>query len=85
MPGFCTSTFWNEVFTLMWQFGGNVAGLMREKARRREAFIREQEKKLDSTWDWLQLDRDAIRQILGFFIGEPPVDPFAAVTATGPP
>jgi hypothetical protein len=85
VPGFCTGTFWNDVFTLMWQFGGSVAGLMREKTRRREAFIREHEKKLDSTWDWLQLDRDAIRQILGFFIGEPPVDPFAAVTATGPP
>jgi hypothetical protein len=85
MPGLCTSAFWNEVFTIMWQFGGNVAALMKEKARRREAFIREQDKKLDSTWDWLRLDRDASRQILGFFIGEAPVDPFAAVTATGPP
>jgi hypothetical protein len=34
------------------------------------------------------MTRDEIRQILGFFIGEPPVDPFCApaeVLATGPP
>jgi hypothetical protein len=35
----------------------------------------------------LHLKRDEIHQILGFFIGEPPVDPFAqaAALATGPP
>jgi hypothetical protein len=58
---------------------------MREKARRRQAFVQEQDKKLDSSWDWLQLNRDEIREILGFFIGEPPVDPFAVALATGPP
>jgi hypothetical protein len=35
--------------------------------------------------DWLHLKRDEIRQVLGFFIGETPVDPFATVLATGPP
>ena len=61
---------------------------MREKTRREQAFIREQDKKLDSTWDWLRLKRDEIRQVLGFFIGEPPVDPFAespAPYAPAPP
>ena len=51
-------------------------------------YDQEQDKKLDSTLDWLQLKRDEIRQVLGFFIGEPPVDPFADSTAplaTGPP
>ena len=43
---------------------------MREKSRREQAFAREQDSKLDSTW--LHLKRDAIRQILGFFIGEEP-------------
>ena len=56
---------------------------MREKSRREQAFIQEQDRKLDSTWDWLQLKRDEIRQILGFFIGEPPVDPFAPRRGTG--
>jgi hypothetical protein len=74
----------------MHYFGGDgvVVTVMREKARREQSFIREQDKKLDSTWDWLHLKPDAIRQVLGFFIGEPPVDPFNAPTealATGPP
>jgi hypothetical protein len=31
----------------------------------------------DSTWDWLHLKRDEIREVLGSYIGEEPVDPFA--------
>jgi hypothetical protein len=62
---------------------------MKEKHRRQQAFIQEQDKILDSNWDWLRLTRDAIRQVLGFFIGEEPVDPFALsptpCAATGPP
>jgi hypothetical protein len=72
----------------MHYFGGSVETVMREKTRREQAFIQEQDKKLDSTWDWLRLKRDEIRQVLGFFIGEPPVDPFGApdtALATGPP
>ena len=87
VPGFCTPAFWNDLFQVMHYFGGSVATVMREKHRREQAFIQEQDKKLDSTWDWLHLKRDEIRQILGFFIGEEPVDPFAQATAlaTGPP
>jgi hypothetical protein len=58
---------------------------MKEKAHREQAFIQEQDKKLGSTLDWLQLKRDEIRERLGFFVGEPPVDPFAVALATGPP
>ena len=94
VPAFCTSAFWNGIFEVMHYFGGSVATVMREKHRREQAFIREQDRKLDSTWDWLQLKRDAIRQVLGFFIGEEPVNPFAqspapcvpaTAMATGPP
>ena len=88
VPGFCTPAFWNGIFELMHYFGGDVAKVMKEKSRREQAFIREQDRKLDSTWDWLQLKRDELRQVLGFFIGERPVDPFCAPTealATGPP
>jgi hypothetical protein len=90
VPGFCTPAFWNGLFELMHYFGGDsvVVTVMREKTRREESFIQEQDKKLDSTWDWLRLKRDEIRQVLGFFIGEPPVDPFSApaeALATGPP
>jgi len=78
----------------MHYFGGNVATVMREKTNREQAFPQEQDKKRGSTLDWLQPKRDEIRQILGFFIGEPPVNPFgqsatpgvpATALATGPP
>ena len=94
VPGFCTPAFWNALFELMHYFGGDVAKVMREKTQREQAFIKEQDKKLDSTWDWLRLKRNELRQVLGFFIGEPPVDPSgqsptscapAATLATGPP
>ena len=80
VPGFCTPAFWNALFELMHYFGGDVAKVMREKTHREQAFIKEQDKKLDSTWDWLRLKRDELRQVLGFFIGEPPVDPFGQHT-----
>ena len=86
VPGFCTPAFWNGMFEIMHYFGGDgVVTVMREKTRREQAFIKEQDKKIDSSWDWLRLKRDEIREILGFYIGEEPVDPFAAALATGPP
>jgi hypothetical protein len=88
VPGLCTPAFWSDMFQVIHYFGGSVETLMRQKTHREQAFIREQDRKLDSTWDWLHLKRDAIHQILGFFIGEEPVDPFCApvpALATGPP
>jgi hypothetical protein len=87
VPGLCTPAFWSDLFKLVHYFGGSIETVMREKHRREQTFIQEQDRKLDSTWDWLHLKRDEIHQILGFFIGEPPVDPFAqaAALATGPP
>ena len=88
VPAFCIPAFWSDMFQLIHYFGGNVASMMREKARREQAFILEQDSKPGSTLDWLHLKRDEIRERLGFFIGEPPVDPFSAppaALATGPP
>ncbi|HTI82068.1 MAG TPA: hypothetical protein VL614_16580 [Acetobacteraceae bacterium] len=87
VPGFCHSAFWNELFDIMTWFGGRVDRLMHQKARRREAFANEQDRKPDANWNWLNMSRDALRQVLGFFIGEPPVNPLepAAAIATGPP
>ena len=85
VPGLCTPDFWNGLFEVVHYFGGSIETVMREKTRREQAFIQEQDKQLGSTLDWLHLKRDEIRQVLGFFIGEPPVDPFAAPLATGPP
>jgi hypothetical protein len=87
VPGFCTAPFWNVLHEIMHHLGGSVATLMRQKSQRREAFAKQQDHNPDANWDWLNLTRDAARQVLGFFIGEPPINPFdpAAALATGPP
>jgi hypothetical protein len=90
VPGFCSAAFWNHVFEIMHCLGGSVATLMREKTRRGDEFARTPESSPESNWDWRDLRRDAIRQVLTFFIGEAPVDPFAqsptsCAAATGPP
>lgn len=89
VPGLCHSQFWNELFDIMNWFGGgnSVDRLMRQKARRREAFGREQDRNPKATWDWVNMTRDGIRNALGFFIGEPPVNPLdpAAAIPTAPP
>ncbi len=94
VPGFCTGQFWNELFEGIRCHGGSLATLMQEKARRQEAFCEEQDRKPGSNWDWLELKRDALRRVLGFFIGEAADDSFdplpepytpAAAMATGPP
>jgi hypothetical protein len=89
VPMFCHSAFWNELFEIMNWFGGGraVSSLMQEKQRRCEAFANEQDRNPKATWDWINISRDELRQVLGFFIGEPPVNPFdpAAALATAPP
>ena len=87
VPGFCHGEFWNELFELITCFGSNVSNLMQEKSRRRAAFTKEQDHNHNATWDWINMSRDALRQVLGFFIGEPPVNPLdpAAAIATAPP
>jgi len=87
VPGFCHGQFWNELFDIMNYFGGSVDKLMRQKARRQQAFSQEQDRRPDSNWNWLRMKRDELRQVLGFFIGEPPVNPLdpSAAIATAPP
>jgi hypothetical protein len=89
VPGLCHSRFWNELFDIMNWFGGgnSVDRLMRTKARRREAFANQQDRIRGANWDWVNIPRDALRNVLGFFIGEPPINPLdpAAAIATAPP
>jgi hypothetical protein len=94
VPGFCTGSFWNELFDSIRLHGGSIATLMHKKVRRQAAFCQEQDTKPGSNWDWLEMGRDALRRVLGFFIGEATDEPFdpiqkpytqAAALATGPP
>ncbi|HME22368.1 MAG TPA: hypothetical protein VKI44_13670 [Acetobacteraceae bacterium] len=87
VPGFCHGAFWNALFEIMTYFGSGVHRLMQQKSRRQEAFAKEQDRIRGANWDWVNMSRDRLRQVLGFFIGEPPVNPLdpAAAIATGPP
>jgi hypothetical protein len=86
VPGFCTGTFWNELFEIMQYYGGSVVTLMQERRRREKVFAEEQDRRPTGHWDWANLTREAILKVLGFFIGEEPTNPFAGVAAaTGPP
>ena len=89
VPGLCHPGLWSALFDIMNWFGGGhaVDQLMREKSRRRQAFEKEQDRNPRASWDWLNISRDALRNVLGFFIGEPPVNPLdpAAAIATAPP
>jgi hypothetical protein len=94
VPGFCTGSFWNELFDSIRLYGGSLGTLMQERMRREQAFCSEQDRKPGSDWSWTELTRDGLRRVLGFCIGEPPLDPFCplpapdamvAAAATGPP
>jgi hypothetical protein len=87
VPGFCHGAFWNELFDIITLFGSNVSTIMTEKSRRRRAFANEQDRNPKANWDWINASREALRNILGFFIGEPPLNPLdlAAAIATAPP
>jgi hypothetical protein len=94
VPGFCAGPFWSALFDSIRLYGGNVGILMQEKTRREKAFSKEQDRTPGSDWDWVRMGRDALRRVLGFFIGEgadDTVDPAAelsaavAAVATGPP
>lgn len=72
-PSACDGGFWNEIYQTLTDFGGNFQRLFELQQRRRETFQRERDKRPD-TWafDWRDRPREAIRQVLGFLIGEPP-------------
>jgi hypothetical protein len=84
VPGLCTGAFWNELFDLTRCHGGSIATLMLERWRREQAFHQQQERHPTHDWTWLNASREMLRELLGFFIGEDPVAPAAAL-ATGPP
>jgi hypothetical protein len=88
VPGLCTGAFWNELFDLTRRHGGSVAALVLERWRREQAFSQHQDRHPMPGWNCPNPGREAIRQVLGFFIGEHPVAPFALsapAIATGPP
>ena len=85
VPGICQSAFWSELFDIIHCFGRSVNKIMAEETRRRKALADEQDHNPNANWDWLTMTRDGFRQVLGFLVGEPPVNPLEPAAATGPP
>jgi hypothetical protein len=91
-PALCDGTFWNRVYDAIRLYRGSLPSLWLELNRRERRFAKEEWK--HPGLELPEETRDGIRRVLGFRIGEPPVDPFAvaaepgaavAAAATGPP
>jgi hypothetical protein len=91
-PSLCDGMFWNRLFDAVRIYRGSFGSLVLEVKRREQRFDQEEWK--HPGLELPEESRGGIRRVLGFFIGEPPVDPFAVVAApmapvaaaaTGPP
>jgi hypothetical protein len=72
-PSSCEGGFWHEIYQTLSHFGGKFEHFFGVQERRREAFQQERDKLPETwTWDWRDRPKDAIRQILGYLLGEPP-------------
>jgi hypothetical protein len=91
-PSLCEGGFWNRLFDAIRLYRGSLGSLVLEVTRREQRFGKEEWR--HPGLELPEATRDGIRRVLGFFIGEPPVDPLAVVAApmapfaaaaTGPP
>jgi hypothetical protein len=79
-PSLCAGGFWNDIFDALRCYRGNLVRLIGEMRRREARF--EQELDRQPSLGWPEQSREAIRRVLGFLVGEQPVDPCPAL-ATG--
>ena len=85
VPGFCTGTFWNQVFDTLQGYGGSLTFMYKVRERHETSFQKERDQHPES-WDWDWKDLARIRQVLGCLIGEAPtLDPPGPLLATAPP
>jgi len=75
-PLLCQGAFWNELFAAIPEHGGNLVRLVLDLQGRAERYVK-QEVRRHPELGWPEETSEGIRRVLGFFIGEPPVDPFA--------
>ena len=89
----CDGRFWTSLYCAIAWYRGNFAKYYKEIRGRETEFADEWDRDGTRALDWPERTRDGIRRILGFFIGEEPVNPFPpsappgllAAGATGPP
>ena len=88
----CDGMFWNALCDAVEWYRGSLGNLVIDIYRRERQFAKEEWKR--PGMDLPEETRAGVRRVLGFFIGEEPVDPFEIVSgpgagiaavATGPP
>jgi len=88
-PVLCLAPFWNDLFVSMMHYGGSPAIYDIRRWRREQEFEQEQERlpTLDRSWPKPEIGpgRGDILQALGFFIGQPPVEPAIIQPQQDPP
>ena len=82
-PSLCDGPFWNRVFMAIHCYRGSLGNIVVEMRRREKRFDKEHWKHPNLALP--EQTREGVRRVLGFFIGEPPVDPFRPVPAPGAP
>jgi hypothetical protein len=82
-PKLCTGWFWNGLFYAMHDYGGPLAGMLMTLHRREWRFEKEDWKHPRSLGRPEQT-HEGVRRVLGFCLGEEPVDPFRLVPWPGP-
>ena len=82
-PSLCEGAFWNRLFDAIRLYRGSLGSVVLEMKRRERRFDKEEWK--HPGLELPEETRAGIRRVLGFLIGEPPVDPFAVVAARGAP
>jgi hypothetical protein len=82
-PRLCAGGFWNSIFDALRWYRGNLARLSGEMRRREARF--EQELDRQPSLGWPEESREAIRRVLGFLVGEQPVDPSPALATARVP
>ena len=88
-PALCRASFWNDLFLAMLHHGGTPGLYDVHRWRREQHFAQEQDSFPTMDLSWPPVDagggrRDTL-QVLGFFIGDPPVEPPLILPPEPPP
>ena len=77
-PSLCQAALWNEIFDAIYRYGGSLPRLVLDQYNRSDHYIR---REIDHHRELGRPEQteEGIRRAVGFFIGEPPVDPFGAM------
>ncbi len=78
-PTLCEGGFWNRLFDAIRWYRGSLGNVVLDMRRREKLLEKEQDK--HPNLGLPEQSREGVRRVLGFLIGEPPVDPYRPVAA----